>query len=64
MESIIDSESTSHVSEEAHIDSFVQWSETESDCHKSDHVMAFHLDFPTPNQKYQVMSMALFKSKT
>jgi hypothetical protein len=27
-------------------------------------VMAFHLDFPTPNQKYQVMSMALFKSKT
>jgi hypothetical protein len=21
-----------------------QWSETESDCHQSDHVMAFHLD--------------------
>jgi hypothetical protein len=43
MESVIDSESTSHVSEEAHIDSFVQWSETESDCHQSDHVMVFHL---------------------
>ena len=43
MESVIDSESTSHVSEEAPIDSFVQWSETESDCHQSDHVMVFHL---------------------
>lgn len=44
MESIIDSESTSHVSEEAPIDSFVQLPETESDCHQSDHVMEFHLD--------------------
>jgi hypothetical protein len=44
MESIIDSESTSHVSEEAPIDSFVQLPETESDCHQSDHVMAFHLN--------------------
>jgi hypothetical protein len=44
MESIIDSESTSHVSEEAHIDSFVQLPESESDCHHSDHVMEFHLD--------------------
>ena len=43
MESVIDSESTSHVSEETPIDSFVQWSETESDCHQSDHVMVFHL---------------------
>jgi hypothetical protein len=43
MESIIDSESTSHVSEEAPIDSFVQLPETESDCHQSDHVMEFHL---------------------
>jgi hypothetical protein len=33
MESVIDSESTSHVSEEAPIDSFVQLPETESDCH-------------------------------
>jgi hypothetical protein len=44
MESIIDSESTSHVSEEAPIDSFVQLPETESDCHQSDHVMEFHLN--------------------
>ena len=44
MESVIDSESTSHVSEEAPIDSFVQWPETESDCHQSDHVMKFHFD--------------------
>jgi hypothetical protein len=44
MESIIDSEPTSHVSEEAPIDSFVQLPETESDCPQSDHVMEFHLD--------------------
>ena len=44
MESVIDSESTSHVSEEAPIDSFVQLPETESDCHQSDHVVEFHLD--------------------
>jgi hypothetical protein len=44
MESIIDSESTSHVSEEAPIDSIVQLPETESECHLSDHVMEFHLD--------------------
>ena len=44
MESIIDSESTSHVSE-ASIDLlFVQLPETESDCHQSDHMMEFHLD--------------------
>jgi hypothetical protein len=43
MESIIDSESTSHVSEEAPIDSFVQLPETKSDCHQSDHVMEFHV---------------------
>jgi hypothetical protein len=36
MESIIDSESTSHVSEEAPIDSFVQLPQTESDRHQSD----------------------------
>jgi hypothetical protein len=42
--SIIDSESTSHVSE-AHIDLlFVQLPETESDCNQSDHMMEFHLD--------------------
>jgi hypothetical protein len=44
MESIIDSESGSHVSEEAPIDSFIQLPETESDCHQSEHVMEFHLD--------------------
>ena len=44
MESIIDSEATSHVSEEAPIDSIVQLPETESECHLSDHVMEFHLD--------------------
>jgi hypothetical protein len=44
MKSIIDSESTSHVSEEAPIDSFVQLPQTESDRHQSDHVMEFHLD--------------------
>jgi hypothetical protein len=65
MESIIDSEYTSHVSEEAPIDSCVQLPETESDCHQSDHVMEFHLNIiPTPNHMYQVMSMALSKSKT
>jgi hypothetical protein len=54
--SIIDSESTTHVSEEAPIDSFVQLPETESDCHQSDHAMEFHLNIiPTPNHMYQVI---------
>jgi hypothetical protein len=39
----LDSESTSHVSEEAPIDSFVQLPETESDCHQSDRVIEFDL---------------------